>query len=158
MQTPATALIMLGFRGAIGLSEPGSPPLVTSNRLVSFSSRAVQTLAQETIMSEAVLTEASDGVLTITINRPEAKNAVNGAVAKGIAAAIDELDNNSELVVGILKGAGGTFCSGMDLAERLEKPDHAVTADHQAVEASARANLGMIKPGETFYLVSPEEP
>ncbi len=77
-------------------------------------------------MSEAVLTEASDGVLTITINRPEAKNAVNGAVAKGIAAAIDELDNNSELVVGILKGAGGTFCSGMDLKAFLKGENPAV--------------------------------
>lgn len=66
-------------------------------------------------MSEAVLTHAENGILTITINRPDAKNAVNKAVAEGIAAALDELDANDDLRVGILTGAGGTFCSGMDL-------------------------------------------
>ena len=67
-------------------------------------------------MTDAVLTEAyDDGVLLITINRPEARNAVNGAVAEGIAAAIDHLDATDDLRVGVLTGAGGTFCSGMDL-------------------------------------------
>ena len=65
-------------------------------------------------MSE-VQTLADDGVLIITINRPEAKNAVNRAVAEGVAAAMEELDANDDLRVGIIKGAGGTFCSGMDL-------------------------------------------
>ncbi len=63
----------------------------------------------------AVLVEARDGVQIITINRPEARNALNGAVARGIAAAVDELDASDELWVGVLTGAGGTFCSGMDL-------------------------------------------
>jgi enoyl-CoA hydratase len=66
-------------------------------------------------MSDAVLTEEDDGVLVITINRPEARNAVNGAVAEGIAAALDELDSRKDLAVGILTGAGGTFSAGMDL-------------------------------------------
>jgi enoyl-CoA hydratase len=62
-----------------------------------------------------VLTEVRDGVLIITLNRPEAKNAANRALAEGVAAAIDELESNDELRVAILTGAGGTFCSGMDL-------------------------------------------
>jgi enoyl-CoA hydratase len=66
-------------------------------------------------MSDEVLTSAEDGVLVITLNRPEAKNAANKALAEGVAAALDELDSNDELRVGILTGAGGTFCSGMDL-------------------------------------------
>ena len=66
-------------------------------------------------MSEPVLTQPENGILIITINRPEAKNAINRAVAEGIAAAMDELDNNAALRVGILTGAGGNFCSGMDL-------------------------------------------
>lgn len=65
-------------------------------------------------MSE-VLTEVRDGVLIVTLNRPEAKNAVNKALAEGVAAAMDQLDNDPSLRVGILTGAGGTFCSGMDL-------------------------------------------
>ena len=67
-------------------------------------------------MSEpAVLTEVADGVMTITINRPQAKNAVNKDVAVGIAAALDALDADDNTHVVILTGAGGTFCSGMDL-------------------------------------------
>ncbi|MEY2909706.1 MAG: hypothetical protein RLZZ602_2229 [Pseudomonadota bacterium] len=66
-------------------------------------------------MSDAVITEVSNGVMTITINRPEAKNAVNRAVAQGIADAVEELDRNDDLRVGILTGANNTFCSGMDL-------------------------------------------
>jgi enoyl-CoA hydratase len=65
-------------------------------------------------MSE-VLVEARDGVQIITINRPEARNAVNGAVARGVAEALDELDATDDLRVGVLTGAGGTFCAGMDL-------------------------------------------
>jgi enoyl-CoA hydratase/carnithine racemase len=66
-------------------------------------------------MADAVLTEEEGGVLVITINRPEAKNAVNAAVAEGIAAALEELDSRKDLAVGILTGAGGSFCAGMDL-------------------------------------------
>ena len=63
----------------------------------------------------AVLTDAADGVLLITLNRPEARNAVNLAVAEGVAAALDRLDAEDDLQVGILTGAGGAFCAGMDL-------------------------------------------
>jgi enoyl-CoA hydratase len=66
-------------------------------------------------MPEAVLTDVSDGIAVITINRPEARNAVNGAVAQGMAAAIDELDARADVRVLILTGAGGTFSAGMDL-------------------------------------------
>ena len=62
-----------------------------------------------------VLTDAADGVLVITINRPAAKNAVNRSVSEGIAAALDKLDADDALRVGVLTGAGGTFCAGMDL-------------------------------------------
>ena len=66
-------------------------------------------------MSEEVLTQVEDGVLIVTINRPDAKNAMTKAAAEGIAAAMDRLDSEDDLRVGILTGAGGTFCSGMDL-------------------------------------------
>jgi enoyl-CoA hydratase len=63
----------------------------------------------------AVLTERRDGVLLITLNRPEVRNAVNAAVAAGVAHALDELDEDDALSVGVLTGAGGYFCAGMDL-------------------------------------------
>jgi enoyl-CoA hydratase len=64
---------------------------------------------------DEVLTERRDGVLVVTINRPDQKNALNAAVAKGVAAAMDELEGSDGLRVGVLTGAGGTFSSGMDL-------------------------------------------
>lgn len=66
-------------------------------------------------MADEVLSEVRDGVLIVTINRPEAKNAMSKAAAEGIAAAMDRLDAEDDLRVGVLTGAGGTFCSGMDL-------------------------------------------
>ena len=66
-------------------------------------------------MSEEVLTQVEDGILIVTINRPDAKNAMTKAASEAIAAAMDRLDAEDDLRVGILTGAGGTFCSGMDL-------------------------------------------
>ena len=66
-------------------------------------------------MSDAVLVETRDNVLVMSINRPDARNAVNGAVAQELAAALDTLDAEPGLSVGVLTGTGGTFSSGMDL-------------------------------------------
>jgi len=66
-------------------------------------------------MPDAVLVEVDDGVAVITINRPQARNAVDEAVARGIAAAIDELDPRPDVAAMVLTGAGGTFSAGMDL-------------------------------------------
>ncbi len=63
----------------------------------------------------AVLTERRERILLITINRPDQRNAVNAAVAQGIAAALDELDADAGLSLGILTGAGKGFSAGMDL-------------------------------------------
>ncbi len=65
--------------------------------------------------TEPVLTERRDNVLLITLNRPEVRNAVNAALAAGVAGALDELDADDGLSVGVLTGAGGFFCAGMDL-------------------------------------------
>jgi enoyl-CoA hydratase/carnithine racemase len=72
----------------------------------------------------AVVTEEREGVLLVTLNRPEQRNAVNRAVAEGIAAALDRLDADDALRVGVLTGAGKGFCAGMDLKAFVagEKP------------------------------------
>jgi enoyl-CoA hydratase len=62
-----------------------------------------------------VLTERHERVLVITLNRPEQRNAINGEVAQGVAAALEQLDADAELSVGVVTGAGGFFCAGMDL-------------------------------------------
>ncbi len=66
-------------------------------------------------MTEPVVVEVEDRILVITIDRPQARNAVDGAVSVGLAAAIRELDSNPDLSVAILTGAGDNFCAGMDL-------------------------------------------
>lgn len=64
---------------------------------------------------DAVSVQTDGPVAIITINRPEARNAVNAAVARGVAAALDELDASPQLRAAVITGAGGTFCAGMDL-------------------------------------------
>jgi enoyl-CoA hydratase len=67
-------------------------------------------------MSEQpLLTERRDRVLLITLNRPDARNAVNLAMAEGMADALDELDSDDGLSVGVIAGEGKGFSSGMDL-------------------------------------------
>jgi enoyl-CoA hydratase len=65
--------------------------------------------------AEPVLSERRGSVLLITLNRPEVRNAVNAALAEGVAGALDELDGDDGLSVGVLTGAGGFFSAGMDL-------------------------------------------
>jgi enoyl-CoA hydratase len=67
-------------------------------------------------MSEQpLLTERRDRVLLITLTRPDARNAVNLAMAEGMADALDELDSDDGLSVGVIAGEGKGFSSGMDL-------------------------------------------
>src|SRR6059058_314201 len=74
------------------------------------------TAAQDTaVATEPVLTERRGNVLLITLNRPEVRNSVNAALAAGVAHALDELDADDSLSVGVLTGAGGFFSAGMDL-------------------------------------------
>src|SRR6202046_5256141 len=67
------------------------------------------------VEADEVIIERRGSVLVITINRPQAKNALHLRVATGIRDAVDELDADSELRVGVLTGAGGVFSAGMDL-------------------------------------------
>lgn len=68
-----------------------------------------------TPVTDGVRIERQGAVLEITIERPEARNAIDHGAAKRIAAAMDELDGDRALSVGILTGAGGVFSAGMDL-------------------------------------------
>jgi enoyl-CoA hydratase len=76
-------------------------------------------------MADEVLVTREGAVLVVTINRPEARNAINAATAAGIANAMDELDDDPTLTIGILTGAGGNFSAGMDLKAFLhgERPE-----------------------------------
>lgn len=74
-------------------------------------------------MSEAVQVEQHGEVLTITLNRPEALNAINGELARGLGDAVARLDGDQELCAGVLAGSGRGFCSGMDLKAFAKRED-----------------------------------
>ena len=69
----------------------------------------------ESSSAEAVLIERRGRVMVITLNRPEAMNAINGALSHGLLNAAKELDADDDLTAGVITGAGRGFCSGMDL-------------------------------------------
>ena len=92
-------------------------------------------------MADEVLVERRDGVLVVTINRPEAKNALDRRVAEGVAAAVDELDGSADLRVGVLTGAGGTFSAGMDLKAFLRGETPAIEGRGSHSGAPARRAL-----------------
>src|SRR5690349_10846219 len=64
-----------------------------------------------------ILTSVADGIATVTLNRPERRNAMNAALLRGLGAAFDELDARKDVRVILVRGAGPAFCSGMDLKE-----------------------------------------
>jgi enoyl-CoA hydratase len=72
-------------------------------------------ITQAESLQGEVIVERCGGVMTISINRVAARNAINGAVARGIAEALDELDSDPDCLVGVVSGTGGHFSAGMDL-------------------------------------------
>ena len=71
-------------------------------------------------MASTVWVEVRGNVLVMTLSNPEARNAATLEMAEAMAAALDELDRNPALQVGVITGAGGTFCAGMDLKGFLQ--------------------------------------
>jgi enoyl-CoA hydratase len=78
----------------------------------------------------AVLTEIRDRTLLITLNRPEVRNAVNGDIAIGVEAAVDQLEDNDDLLIGVITGNGPVFCAGADL-KVLAGPERPLRAGSQ---------------------------
>ena len=72
-------------------------------------------MSRERAVPEAVLTSTVDQVRIITLNRPEARNAIDSDLSLGVFDALAALDADDDVRVGILTGAGGDFCAGMDL-------------------------------------------
>jgi len=66
----------------------------------------------------AIRIERSDMVATIVMDRPEARNAVDGPTARALVEAFEEFERDDALRVAVLWGAGGTFCAGADLKAR----------------------------------------
>jgi len=92
---------------------------------------------------DPVIIEIVDGVQIVTINRPHAKNSINTKTAEAIGAAMDELDRRADLVAGIITGAEGMFCAGMDLKAFLagEKPSIPIRGFAGIVESPSEKPL-----------------
>jgi enoyl-CoA hydratase/carnithine racemase len=101
-------------------------------------------------MSDEILTAVADGVATVTLNRPDKRNAMNGAMLAGLRGAFDELDARDDVRVVVVRGAGAAFCAGMDLREMeaqrgaIADPDQGVVAILQRVEASRHPTIALV--------------
>ncbi len=81
--------------------------------------------------TECVVTTLESGVLTMTLNRPEKRNAMDTATVDGLRVALADADVNAEVRVIAIRGAGKDFCAGADLQELLDSVDQSL-ADHEA--------------------------
>src|SRR5712691_5603733 len=101
-------------------------------------------------MADEVLVTAQDGIATVTLNRPDKRNAMNAALLAALATAFDGLDANRDVRVVVVRGAGTAFCSGMDLREMEQRqgeaadPERGVIQVLQRVERSRHPTIAMI--------------
>src|SRR5882724_3518434 len=101
-------------------------------------------------MADEVLVRIMDGIASVTLNRPEKRNAMNRALLQALSARFDELDSSREVRVIVVRGAGPAFCSGMDLREMEEQrgaagdPEGGVIQTLQRVERSRHPTIAMI--------------
>ena len=95
----------------------------------------------------AVEIQKEGNLAIITLNRPEARNAINGEMAKTMEACLDEFENDENLWVGILKAEGTVFCAGADLKE--------INAGNGANLSTSRGGFGgIVKRERTKPLIA----
>lgn len=89
-----------------------------------------------------VRAERRDRVLVITLDRPQALNAISRAASQQLHAAFDQLRDDPDLAVGVLTGTGRAFCAGSDLKEIDDQPAFADGLDNGNVTSLVRRDLG----------------
>src|SRR5262249_23537564 len=100
-------------------------------------------------MADEILCEIGDGIATLTLNRPEKRNAMNTAVLDGLRRLFDDLDERRDVRAVVVRSAGKAFCSGMDLQEMSRKqreaadPETGGTAVLQRIERSRHPTIAM---------------
>src|SRR3989441_85973 len=101
-------------------------------------------------MADEILCAVADGVATITLNRPERRNALNTALLDELRLRFDELEGDARVRVVVIRGAGTAFCSGRDLEEMSRRqrdalePEADVIRVFQQIEASSRPTIAMV--------------
>lgn len=102
-------------------------------------------------MTDELRLHIQDGVATLTMNRPDRRNAMNRAMLNGLVEHMDALDKNPDVRVVVVRGEGPGFCSGMDLREMRQRqddpkgdPESGVTQVLQRVERSRHPTIAMV--------------
>src|SRR3989475_4207289 len=100
-------------------------------------------------MSDEILTAVADGIATVTMNRPDQRNAMNTAMLVALRAAFDDLDRRSDVRVVVVRGAGSAFCAGMDLKDMESRggardPEADVVGVLQRVERSRHPTIALV--------------
>ena len=101
-------------------------------------------------MSE-ILCTVKDGIATITMNRPEKRNALNTALIDGFRSMFQQLETNTDVRVVIIRGEGKAFCSGIDLRELSSRqqaeadPETGVVQIFQQIERSRHPTIAMVQ-------------
>jgi enoyl-CoA hydratase/carnithine racemase len=101
-------------------------------------------------MAHEILTAVADGIATVTLNRPDQRNAMNAALLGGLRAAFDELDERRDVRVIVVRGAGPAFCAGMDLREMEQHrgaevdPEAGVVRVLQRVERARHPTIALV--------------
>jgi enoyl-CoA hydratase/carnithine racemase len=102
------------------------------------------------MMADEVLCSIENRIATVTLNRPDKRNALNGAVLAGLHARFDELEENRDVRVVVIRGAGPAFCSGMDLDDMSKvqnmdaDPERPVIDAFRHIERSRHPTIAMV--------------
>ena len=105
-------------------------------------------------MADEILCAIADGIATLTLNRPDKRNAMNSALLDALRRYFDELEDHRDVRVIVVRGAGTAFCSGMDLNELSRRqaeadPETGVTAVLQRIERSRHPTIALVH-GDAF--------
>jgi methylglutaconyl-CoA hydratase len=101
-----------------------------------------------------VLSVVEAGVLTLTMNRPEKRNAIDATIIDGLAEGLARAELESSIRVVVLRGAGKDFCAGADLDELLASADRALGENEQAALALGEIFLALRRlPKPTVVVV-----
>jgi enoyl-CoA hydratase/carnithine racemase len=101
-------------------------------------------------MADEILYAVADSIATITLNRPERRNALNTALMEALARRFEALESDSSVRAVVIRGAGAAFCSGRDLNEMSKRqddglePEADVIALFQKIEASRHPTIAMV--------------
>jgi enoyl-CoA hydratase/carnithine racemase len=100
-------------------------------------------------MADEILLTVDAGIATVTMNRPDQRNAMNTALLQGLRSTFDDLDRRRDVRVVVVRGAGPAFCAGMDLKEMQQRrgeadPEGNVVEVLRRVESSRHPTIAAL--------------